>query len=509
MTWFFPQSAASDAPVTWLFFWPVLALAYALRLILAQWADVPLHPDEIHQYTEQAYRLVHGYGLIPWEYVFGIRSWFIPLCLAGLLQVALVLGLDQPQEYLFFLKAVLCLISLALPVGMYRLAQLVWSEHAAILSLLLGCFWHHFLYVAHKPMPGVLAMYGLVWAVVWMLQPASRARAFWFGGMLGVVFMLRYQLVPALGALWLVALYRLRGFAILPLLAGNAAALALASGLDWYFWGGFLSSYIENFRLNFLYDIASTFSEKEALFYAKRLTVETGGLIVPGFLGALLLWPRIWPVIVALGLGFAAFHVPAHKELRFVLWLVPFVLVGVAVAIIWLGTRAPVLARVMPALVCVWALGLSGVYGARYAGLTPWQPLLRDSAAVMRVLSQSGDVTGVDFLTPSVPWWNTPAYHAIGKPVPLYMWGWHSDVSDAARAARLAHVSHIVAEADQPVPAGYARIGQFGALSLWQSDTPRPAVGLDGFNLRTSYPLPIPRDYQTIGTATPLRIEGW
>jgi hypothetical protein len=45
---------------------------------------------------------------------------------------------------------------------MYRLTQALWNEKAAISSLLLGCFWHHFLYVAPKPMSGVLAMYGLV-----------------------------------------------------------------------------------------------------------------------------------------------------------------------------------------------------------------------------------------------------------------------------------------------------------------------------------------------------------
>ncbi|MEO1362195.1 MAG: hypothetical protein AAFU86_00275 [Pseudomonadota bacterium] len=509
MNFIFSQSVIPNRLAVWRFFWPVLLLAYGMRVAFAQWADVPLHSDEIHQYTEQAYRLIHGYGLTPWEYVFGIRSWFIPLCLAGLLLIADLLGLDQPHEYIFFLKSVLCLVSLSLPVGMYRLGQLLWNEQAATFSFLLGCFWHHFLYVAHKPMPGVLAMYGLVWLVVWMLQPASRARAFWFGLLLGVVFTLRYQLVPVLGIFWLVALYRLRGVAVGPLLAGNAIALSLAGALDWYFWGGFLSSFIDNFRLNFLYDIASTFGVHETLYYVKRLTAETGGLIALGAIGALMLWPRIWPIILGLGLGFLAFHIPAHKELRFVIWLLPFAMVGVAVVASWLAARAPWLAVTTPAVLCVWVLGISSVYSARYAGLTPWKPLLRNSADVMHALGRADDVTAVDFLTPSAPWWNTPAYHVIGKPVPLYMWGWHSGVSAAERTARLAHVSHIVAEPGQPVPEGYVQIGQYGALGLWQSNVPKPAPGLDGFGLRASYPAPIPRDYKTFGSRTPLMIEGW
>lgn len=184
-------------------------------------------------------------------------------------------------------------------------------------------------------------------------------------------------------------------------------------------------------------------------------------------------------------------------------------MVGVAVAASWLAARAPWLAVTAPAVLCVWVLGIGSVYTARYAGLTPWKPLLRDSADVMHALGRADDVTAVDFLTPSAPWWNTPAYHVIGKPVPLYMWGWHSGVSAAERTARLAHVSHIVAEPGQSVPEGYVQIGQYGALGLWQSNVPKPAPGLDGFGLRASYPAPIPRDYRTFGSRTPLMIDGW
>ena len=506
---FFPAEIDQRNRVTWRYFWPVLALAYVARLVFAQWADIQLHPDETFQYYEQAYRLIHGYGLTPWEYVFGIRSWFIPLCLAGLLVVAETLGFDQPHEYAFFLKAVLCLISLTLPVGMYRLGQRLWNEQAAIFSFLLGCFWHHFLYVAHKPMPGILAMYGLVWLVVWMLQPATRARAFWFGLLVGVIFTLRYQLVPVLGLFWLIALYRLWGVAVGPLLAGSALAVAVAGSLDWYFWGGFLSSFIENFRLNFLYDIASTFGEQELLYYVKRLTKETGGLFVLGLAGLALVWRRTWAITVALLIGFALFHVPAHKELRFVLWIVPFVLVGAAVVTLWLADRHDVLRLAAPVLLCVVMAGPTAWYSARYFGVIPFKDWWRDGASVFHALSQTDDVTAVEFFTPSRAWAGMPGYYSLGKPVPLYMWGWHSKVSPQERKERLTHVSHIVAETDQEIPPGYEIQSQHGMFTLWRSITPKPAVGLEGFNLRTSYPLPIPEDYQTIGRRTPLMVEGW
>ncbi len=496
-----------EKAVTWRFFWPVLLVGFALRLVFAQWADLPLHPDETYQYHEQAYRLVHGYGLIPWEYVFGIRSWLIPLCLAGLLVVADALGLDQPHEYAFFLKTVLCLISLSLPIAMYRLTQVLWNEQAAILSLLLGCFWHHFLYVAHKPMPGILAMYGLLWLVLWMVRPQTRARMFAFGLMLGLVFALRYQLVPVLGLLWLIALYRLRGGALGLMLLGNALALMLAGMLDWVFWGGFLSSFIDNFRLNFLYDIASNFGEQEVLFYAKRLILESGGLFAIGLIGVALLWGRIWPVAVAMAIGVLAFHIPAHKELRFVLWIMPLALIGGAVLASWPGLRGVRGSVAAPVLLCLWAGVVTVGFSARYLGVVPWQTPLRDGAAVMHALGRTPDVTGVAFQTPSLPWWHTPGYYALGKPVPLYLWGWDPDLAEATQWARS---SHIVTEAGGAAPDGYSQISRHGTFTLWQSETPKDAVGLEGFPLKTPlYPAPIPSDYQTIGQRTPLMLEGW
>ena len=511
MTYLFPAPASletgQEKTLTWRFFWPVLLVAFALRLVFARWADLPLHPDETYQYYEQAYRLVHGYGLIPWEYVFGIRSWLIPLSLAGLLVVADALGLDQPDEYAFFLKTVLSLISLSLPIAMYRLGQVLWNEQAAIFSLLLGSFWHHFLYVAHKPMPGILAMYGLVWLILLMVRPQTRARMFAFGLLLGLVFALRYQLVPVLGLLWLIALYRLRGAALGLMLAGNALALALAGGLDWIFWGGFLSSFIDNFRLNFLYDIASNFGEQEALFYAKRLLVETGGLFAFGLIGVALLWPRIWPVALALAIGVLAFHIPAHKELRFVLWILPLALIGAAVLTAWLGARGARWNIAAPLLLCLWAGAVTVGFSARYLGVLPWQPTLRDGAAVMHALGRSPDVTGVDFRTPSLPWWHTPGYYALGKPVPLYLWGWDPDLPEATR---LAHASHIVTEAGSAAPEGYTQISRHGMFTLWQSQTPKADIGLEGFPLKTPlYPAPIPPDYKTVGRRTPLMLEGW
>lgn len=497
--------------VTWRWFFPVLILAFGLRILVAQWADIPLHPDETFQYLEQAHRLVYDYGVIPWEYVFGIRSWFIPLCLAGILWMGQGLGLDEPWLYIPFVKVVLCLISLTLPVGMYRLTQVVWNERAAILAFLLGCFWHHFVYTAHKPMPGVLAAYGLVWLILWMVQPRSRARLFGFGFLMGLIFMLRYQLVPVLGLLWLVSLYRLRKAAG-PILLGNVVALCLAGVLDQIFWGGFLSSYIDNFRLNFSYDVASTFGRTELLFYVKKMGVDTGGLVLVGMVGMILLWPRLWPVIGALIVGVLAFHIPAHKEFRFVLWVMPFVLIAVAVAGAAFYDRGRVVGRFAPALLCIWAGAVSLAYLSLYSGIFPGKPYkLREHSIreLTQALSRIETVTGVEYNALSLAWHTTPGYYALGHPVPLYFADWPALSPQKRAAIRIDHISHIVTEGNDAAPSGYDRIGGYGLYTLWASGSSRQNPGLTGFDLRTNYPESIPDDFITIGPRTPWRVEGW
>ncbi len=99
----------------------VIALAFIgliVRVLVAFVSDNIYHPDEVFQVLEQAHRLVFGYGIVPWEYRFGTRSWmpagFIGLILLG----CKALHLDQPQNYIFVVKTycVLCLCHSSFPV---------------------------------------------------------------------------------------------------------------------------------------------------------------------------------------------------------------------------------------------------------------------------------------------------------------------------------------------------------------------------------------------------------
>ena len=464
----FVDSRSHQTTCAWL--WPTLFLAFCTRLAVAFWGDVPIHPDETYQYTEQAFRLLHDYGFVPWEYSLGIRSWLIPGVLAGCMWVGGVLGFDTVVEQEAFLKTVLCFLSLTLPLGLYRLTQIAASERAAIVAFLLGCFWHHFLYYAHKPMPGILATYALIWMMVLMLRTPTSARLWMAGVLSGLILILRYQLVPVLGVLNLFALMCLRR-SYLPMFFGNLLVLLAAGLLDLMTWGGFLSSFIDNFRVNFMFDIASNFGTAPVEFYAKRFGVETGGVVLIAAAGCVVLWPRFWPMIVAVVVGIIALHVPAHKEFRFVIWAMPFVLMAAAV----MACHPCLPRRLVPTALLIWGAGVSFVFVASYTGYgTPLNSFSeggRHGIALMREVRDSEYVTGVD-ITAALSFEQLGGYSTLGHPVPIYM-------ESENRSTPWPAVSHIIAHTDDLIPPGFTRVAQSGPFTLWHSKLPGLRPKLD------------------------------
>ena len=64
------------------------AIALSLRLYFAFASPNLAHPDEIFQNQEQAHRLVYGYGIVPWEFREGVRSWILPGLLAAVFKTS-------------------------------------------------------------------------------------------------------------------------------------------------------------------------------------------------------------------------------------------------------------------------------------------------------------------------------------------------------------------------------------------------------------------------------------
>lgn len=114
----------------WLGIHVVAVIGLCIRVASVFAFDSIHHPDEIFQYSEQAHRLVFGYGYVPWEYRFGIRSWLVPGFIAIWLFLLKALQIDAPIAYVTIIKILFCILSTSLIYANYVIGKNLASEMA-------------------------------------------------------------------------------------------------------------------------------------------------------------------------------------------------------------------------------------------------------------------------------------------------------------------------------------------------------------------------------------------
>ncbi len=326
----------TPAEPVWRWFWPVLALAFAVRAAIALSGDFVIHPDEIMQYLEQGHRLAFGNGAVYWEFFYGARSWLLPGLIAGVLALFDAVGLGQPFWYVGGVKLVFCAISLLIPAGMYFFARRHFDETAARVALLAGAFWYELAGFAHKPLTefvgAVLSMALLTWCV--HAPRGDGPAAAWLAAFLAVLTAaIRIQYAPL--ALALLGLYLLR--------AGRAAGLhAAAAAIVFFFavgafdavtWdGGWFHSYRTYLEFNLAIDRQAVEWVWPRYQYLVWLLFLGGGLSALCTAAALLDLRRYGFLALLLSLILVPHSIEAHKEYRYLFVLGPlWLLIGAGV----------------------------------------------------------------------------------------------------------------------------------------------------------------------------------
>jgi len=310
---------------------PRLVNALVLRNVYA--------PDEVFQYIEQAHRLVFHQGVVPWEFQVGLRSWLIPLALAGPMQVARW-GSASALPGLLAIRVVCAVASLSVVWGSVRLGGICRGTRGAWLAGMLAAWWPDLWLMAPHPMEEAFAAYALVpavyLAVLHRRAPAGR-RVVVAGLLLGLAFALREQLAPAVAVAGIYLCERRRrdwGLAL-----GAAMLPVLAVGLlDWWSWGEIFRSFWLNFYLNMVAGVAAHYFDSESVWYypANFLYGWLWGAVVLVWLA----WrgARLLPVAGWVGLAILLEHsLIAHKELRYVFPAVALAmpLAGIGLAEVW------------------------------------------------------------------------------------------------------------------------------------------------------------------------------
>jgi hypothetical protein len=313
----------------------VLLLAAIPRVWAAVWDQGLLWPDEIYQSVEQAHRLAFGYGFIPWEFQDGARSWLFP----GALGLVWKMGGWLLSEQALLLLARLAMVGLAL-LGIHasmRIAESLAGPTAALLAGLFGATFPGSLIYGHRCMTE-MASGPILALAVWLSLGSDRRRLLAAGLLAAAAVFLRYQSgLVAAGLLVLLLVSRRRDAA--PYAVGLIVGGLAGGALDWITWGRPFHSFFAYLQYNVVEGKSASYGVAPFSYYAEAAWSSTGIALLPIVLGTVASWRRARGLLLIVA-GFVLVHsLIGHKELRFLMPIVPLLLALAGAGLVTVGER--------------------------------------------------------------------------------------------------------------------------------------------------------------------------
>ena len=426
--------------------------------------------DEVFQTIEPAHRLVYGYGLVPWEFQLGMRSWLLPGLVTGLMEGARLFG-DGPDYYLPIIAGSFALLASAPVICCFLWARRWFGLAGALAAGAVVVVAPELVYFGARALSEVVAAH-LLLIGIYLLEPRvlpeAPRRLFVAGLLLGLVCLLRVQLAPAVAVVGLCAGWGGWRARFPWLLAGGVIAIALGAALDWVTLGYPLASLWRNFLYNILSGVSSGFGTEPWSYYVLgEIGLWNGGtifLLIAAALGA-----RRIPVIAAAAAAILIVHSGiAHKEYRFIYpaVLMLMVLAGLGVGQLtewgagWLRSRgAP---RALGGAIC--AVLLLGYFGLLMLRLWTSDTMLalrhrvHDNLLAATFVSRLPSFCGLGLYgEKGLDWARYGGYTYLHRPVPTY---WPED--DAELAASAPAFDILLYTAAPPASLGFETIRCFG-----------------------------------------------
>jgi GPI mannosyltransferase 3 len=310
----------------------VFAVAFAARLLPVFVFPGINHADEVFQTVEQAHRLVYGTGSVPWEFVYGTRSWVLPGAIAGLMAVSSAFG-NGPDYYMPMIELALAALGAASALCAFLWGRRFFGIAGGVVAGALTAVWIDAVYFGPRALSDAVGAHILVIAL-YASTPSgqvvvTRRRAIAAGALLALAGSLRIQLLPAIGvvALWQIfTTFRCQAVAFVGSGLLTAVLYGAVDGLTWSYPFEALS---RNIVANLYYDVQADFGVMPWYWYLSTLLEYWTGMstVMLGLclIGAVRL-PQ--PFVAALLIG-ATLSILGHKELRFIY---PAILLGIIVS---------------------------------------------------------------------------------------------------------------------------------------------------------------------------------
>lgn len=313
----------ADRTARWL--WGILLLAATLRIVAAM-APGFHHPDAIYQYLEPAYRLLTGTGVVTWEWRAGIRSWLLPLLLAGPMWVGERIDATSTLPVLLP-RLTMAGAALSLVWSAWKLGGRA-SRQGALLAGFVAATWFEFIHFGVQTLAEPIAVASFLPAAVLVTAAASRRRAFALaGGLLTFAVLMRPHYAPAAAALasavaWPVVTRRVPLREVWPgwvaFALGCLPVLFVSAGIDVATGARPFAWIVENVRQNIVEQRAAAYGVLPPLTYVVWFGMLWQWWTIPLLIGVRFGW-RLCPALVIAALVNLLLHsLIGHKEYRFV-----------------------------------------------------------------------------------------------------------------------------------------------------------------------------------------------
>jgi GPI mannosyltransferase 3 len=412
----------------------VFAVAFTARLLPVFVFPSIDHPDEVFQTVEQGHRLAFGTGLVPWEFIYGTRSWVLPGALAGLIMLASQFC-TGPSCYMPFIGSVLAALGAATALCAFLWGRRFYGTTGGVVAGIFAAVWMDAVYFGPRTLSDSVAAHVLVIGLFAgtphreIAEIPSWRRAAAAGALLSLAASLRVQLAPAIAliGLWtMCATFRARWLTFL----GSGLWVAVLYGMvDWWTWGYPFEALWRNVAANLYYSVQADFGILPWYWYIHTVLEYWGG--VAGAMSALCLIGalRLPRAFVVAGLIALTYSLIGHKEFRFVYPAVLLAVIvsgiGLAQLVAWVNAGLYVQSGVLrhaiiaPSAVAVTVVALTqlgfAIGSERYREAWTWG---RDMILASRYVARLGAVCGVGIL--DQPWFYTAGYAALHHAVPLY-----------------------------------------------------------------------------------------
>jgi GPI mannosyltransferase 3 len=426
----------------------ILFIALVLRMTIFLLFPSLYYPDEIFQTQEAGHRLAFGYGVIPWEFRMGVRSWVLPALIAGIMKCAAWLS-SGSSGYIFGICLFFSLLSLTVVWFSFSWCRRYLGMQYALLAAFTTAIWYELVDSGPRTLSEYVAG-NLFLPAIYLgsleprendprendphEKPESKGRLLLTGILLGLTLALRVQFGPAvlLAALWIV--YRNWKARSLPVAAGIAIVLSFFGLVDAVTWSLPFYSYYAYFRENLLHHRAADFGTSPWYYYFRALLSKTGPMLLFALIGI-----RRAPILGWICLAILLPHLfIAHKEYRFIYPVVPLLLtlatIGIVDSLQYLEqkTKFRLPERSKLPLAASFVLASSLLLSLRYSD---WKTSRGELLAFNR-LSVDQNACGVAIRDVDIS--HTGGYTHLHRPIPIFVFHNFSDAnSDVGSFNRL------------------------------------------------------------------------